>query len=319
MSFQEGSVSEMCRTGDGSRTDSGKGAVPFFGQCRLCPRDCGADRSIGKGACGSDDRLSIAKVMLHFWEEPCISGSNGSGAVFFSGCALHCVYCQNKKISGGGTGERISVERLTEIFFELADRGAENINLVTGDHFIPLIAKAVSAAKESGFDRPFLFNCSGYEKAEALKMLDGLIDVYLPDFKYMEKEPAERYSHAPDYPEAAREALAEMVRQRPHCRFDEKGLIREGVIVRHLLLPGHVMNAKKVLSYLHEAYGDAIYISIMSQYTPMPKTGEAFPELGRRVRRSEYDRLVDYAIKLGIENAYIQDRAVAKESFIPDF
>ena len=288
-------------------------------KCDLCPRSCLADRSNGSGICRSGNMITVARTMLHLWEEPCISGKNGSGAVFFSGCALHCVYCQNNMISEGETGEKISIKRLTEIFFELADLGAENVNLVTGDHFIPLIAKAISAAKQNGFDLPFLFNCSGYEKKESLKLLDGLIDVYMPDFKYMEKEAAERYSHAPDYPEIAKEALAEMVRQHPCCCFDENGLIKEGVIVRHLLLPGHVANAKKVIRYIHNTYGDNIYISIMSQYTPMPSAAKAFPELARRVKRCEYDKLVDYAISLGIENAYIQDRSVAKESFIPDF
>ena len=242
-----------------------------------------------------------------------------AAAVFFSGCSMHCVYCQNILVSEGKIGETVSAEGLTEIFFELTGQGADNINLVTGDHFIPFIAKAVSEAKARGFKKPFIFNCSGYEKKESIRLLEGLVDVYLPDFKYMDTEPALKYSNAPDYPEVAKEALAEMVRQCPVCRFDENGLITEGVIVRHLLLPGHVMNAKKVIRYLHETYGDSIYISLMSQYTPMPGAADSFPELGRRVKKSEYDRLVDYAIRLGIDNAYIQDRSVAKESFIPDF
>ncbi|MBO5552283.1 MAG: 4Fe-4S cluster-binding domain-containing protein, partial [Lachnospiraceae bacterium] len=284
-----------------------------------CPRGCGADRSIEKGICGVSDKLMAARAALHYWEEPCISGSNGSGAVFFSGCALHCVYCQNRNISDGSAGLEISVGRLTEIFFELADKKANNINLVTGDHYIPLIAEAIADAKGRGFDKPFIFNCSGYERVEALKQLDGLIDVYLPDFKYMEAEPAERYSHAPDYPETAGKALDEMVRQCPSCVFDGEGLITRGVIVRHLLLPGHVMNSKKVLKYLHKRYKNTIYISIMSQYTPIVGISDGFPELSRRVKKSEYDRLTDYAIKLGIENAYIQDMTVSRESFIPEF
>lgn len=288
-------------------------------KCNLCPRNCNTDRQLKTGVCGLGSSIKVAKSGLHMWEEPCISGVNGSGAVFFSGCALHCVFCQNITISAGSCGKTVSVNGLKEIFFELLEKGADNINLVTGDHFIPLIAEAVASAKADGADIPFIYNCSGYEKPENLKILDGLIDVYLPDFKYMEAEPADKYSHAPDYPEIAKASLKEMVRQCPHCSFDEKGLIREGVIVRHLLLPGHVMNAKKVLRYLFGTYGDQIYISIMSQYTPMPGISGSFPELGRRVRKAEYDRLVDYAIKLGINNAYIQDRSVADTGFIPDF
>lgn len=287
--------------------------------CNICPRNCNADRQLKTGVCASGLSMTVAKSGFHMWEEPCISGGNGSGAVFFSGCALHCVYCQNIAISAKSCGKTVSVEGLKEIFFELEGKGADNINLVTGDHFIPLIAEAVASAKAAGSAIPFIFNCSGYEKPETLKILDGLIDVYLPDFKYIEAEPSRKYSHAPDYPEAAVSSLKEMVRQRPHCSFDEKGMIKEGVIVRHLLLPGHVMNAKKILRYLSGTYGDQIYISIMSQYTPMPGISDKFPELGRRVSKAEYDRLVDYAIKLGIDNAYVQDRSVADTGFIPDF
>ncbi|MBQ8956113.1 MAG: 4Fe-4S cluster-binding domain-containing protein [Lachnospiraceae bacterium] len=287
--------------------------------CRMCPRMCDADRRVSHGVCGVSDKLKIARAALHFWEEPCISGENGSGAVFFSGCALHCVYCQNSKISDGQAGLEVSVERLTEIFFELACKNANNINLITGDHYIPQIACAIKEARRRGFDKPFIFNCSGYESIDALKGLDGLIDVYLPDLKYMEPEPAAKYSHAEDYPGIAKKAIDEMVRQCPVCRFNEDGLIMGGVIVRHMLLPGHVMNSKKVLKYLYERYKNNIYISIMSQYTPIAGIEERYPELGRRVKKSEYDRLTDYAVKLGVENAYIQDMEVAKESFIPEF
>ena len=287
--------------------------------CRLCPRRCDADRHLSVGCCGVKDKLKAVRAALHYWEEPCISGNKGSGTVFFSGCALHCVYCQNRRISDGSAGLYITVERLAEIFFELAEKNAENINLITGDHYIPLIAEAISAARSRGFEKPFIFNCSGYETVESLRMLDGLIDVYLPDFKYMETELAERFSNAPDYPETAKSAVDEMVRQCPSCSFDSGGCITRGVIVRHLLLPGHVMNSKKVLKYLHEKYKNTIYISIMSQYTPIAGMTDRFPELLRRVRKSEYDRLTDYAIRLGIENAYVQDLTVAKESFIPEF
>ncbi len=253
------------------------------------------------------------------WEEPCLSGEKGSGAVFFSGCSLQCVYCQNRMIALNQAGEEISPERLYRIFLELRDQGAENINLVTGDHFLPQLAGVLKKAKDSGFMLPIVYNCSGYEKAEALKCLEGLVDIYLPDFKYMDPLTAKRYSAAPDYPEIAKKALDEMARQCPVCIFDSEGMMKKGVMVRHLLLPGQVKNAEKVLSYLYETYGDSIWISILSQYTPMPGIGEKYPELDRPVTKREYEKLVDYAIELGIKNAYIQDRKTAKESFIPAF
>lgn len=288
-------------------------------KCMLCPRRCGAERAVLPGVCGVGDKIKIARAALHFWEEPCISGRRGSGAVFFSGCSLHCVYCQNREISNGASGAEIDEERLVRISFELRSKGAHNINLVTGDHYIPQIAKAIIKAREQGFDLPFIFNCSGYETVDMLRLLDGLIDVYLPDFKYMEPELAMRYSGAKDYPEVAKEAIEEMVRQHPVCEFDDDGMILSGVIVRNLLLPSHVMNSKKILEYLFDKYYNNIYISIMSQYTPMTDISNAYPELKRRVKKSEYERLTDYALELGIENAYIQDMTVAKESFIPKF
>ncbi len=288
-------------------------------KCVLCPRSCGADREVSNGLCGAGDKIKIARAALHHWEEPCISGERGSGAIFFSGCTLHCVYCQNREISNGASGAEIDEERLVRIFFELRSKGAHNINLVTGDHYIPQIAEAIIKAREQGFDLPFIFNCSGYETVDTLRLLDGLIDVYLPDFKYMESELAKQYSGAQDYPEIAKEAVEEMVRQKPVCDFDDEGMILGGVIVRNLLLPSHVMNSKKILEYLFDKYYNNIYISIMSQYTPMTYISDAYPELKRRVKKSEYERLTDYALKLGIENAYIQDMTVAKESFIPKF
>ena len=215
------------------------------------------------------------------WEEPCISGENGSGAVFFSGCSLGCAYCQNHDISGGLNGKEITIKRLSEIFFELKEQGANNINLVTPDHFIPQIIEAIDMAKEQGFNLPFVYNCSGYEDIEALKLLDGYIDIYLPDFKYMSAELAARYSRAPDYPEVAKMALAEMVRQvgGDQTTFDEDGIMKRGVIVRHLELPGCIEDSKAVIRYLYKTYGNNIYISIMNQYTPMEGIGEKFPEL----------------------------------------
>jgi len=287
--------------------------------CSLCPRNCNIDRSISTGVCGSSEKIRIARADLHFFEEPCISGKNGSGAVFFSGCSMHCVYCQNDEISHGKSGTDISVKRLTEIFFDLKEKGAHNINLVTGDHFIPEIVDAVKNARDRGLDIPFIFNCSGYEKPDTLKLLQGLIDIYLPDMKYAESTLAEKFSNAPDYPEVSKNAIAEMVRQQPVVKFDSDGMIKSGVIVRNLLLPGHVMNSKMVLRYLYETYGDTIYMSIMSQYTPMKAFPDALKELNRKVKKSEYERLTNYAIDLGITNAYIQDMSASGKDYIPEF
>lgn len=287
--------------------------------CRLCPRECGADRSGGKqGACKSTDKLRVARASLHFWEEPCISGERGSGTVFFSGCSLGCVYCQNQRISGGETGTTITVEELSRLFGLLQEKGAENINLVTPDHFAPLILEALLDAKKSGLGIPVVYNCSGYEKADTLRLLEGHVDVYLTDFKYMDSRLAGRYSHAPDYPARAREALAEMVRQQETPVFDHRGILCRGVILRHLLLPGCVENGRQVVRYAFENYGNRIFYSLMNQYTPCVQE-QAYPELCRRVTRREYNALVDYALELGVENGFIQEGETARESFIPDF
>ena len=207
------------------------------------------------------------------WEEPCISGESGSGAVFFSGCPLRCVYCQNRDIAGAERGIDITVERLAEIFLELAGKGAANINLVTPTHYTPQIIRAVEMARKSGLTIPLVYNCSGYEKVDTLKLLEGVVDMYLTDFKYMDVEAAERYSHAPDYPEVAKAALQEMVRQIGEPVFDEAGMMKKGVIVRHLLLPNHLKNAKGVVQYVYETYGDTVYLSLMNQYTPLARPG----------------------------------------------
>ena len=287
--------------------------------CCLCPRNCSASRSEGMaGFCGMTDRIRAARAALHMWEEPCISGTKGSGAVFFSGCSLRCIFCQNHEIAAGKAGKEISGERLAEIFLELQEKGAANINLVTGTHFAPSIRKALERAREQGLSLPVVYNCGGYESLRTLRMLEGFVDVYLPDFKYMDSQLAEKFSHAPDYPEAAKTALAEMVRQTGPCVFDPEGYIRKGTIVRHLILPGHTRNSKDVLRYLHETYGDRIYISIMNQYTPVRPLPD-YPELNRKVTRREYEKVLDEAVRLGIEKAYIQEGETADESFIPAF
>ena len=296
-----------------------------YAPCTLCPRACHADRTEGQqGRCHVDAQIRVARAALHMWEEPCLSGRSGSGAVFFSGCALGCIFCQNREIASGKAGLVISEARLAEIFLELQEKGANNINLVTAGHYVPQVVRALECAKSQGLRIPIVYNSSGYEKAESLRQLEGLIDIYLPDLKYLTPELAAAYSHAPDYPQYAMEAIAEMVRQQPQAEFmpedrtEASPIMRRGVIVRHLLLPGHVREAKKVVGYLHETYGDQIYISMMNQYTPM---SEKFvdPNLNRRVTKQEYERLLDYAAEIGVENGFYQEGATADESFIPEF
>ncbi len=290
-----------------------------YENCLLCPRKCGINRSTGQtGVCGVSSEIKVARAALHYWEEPCISGKRGSGAVFFSGCSLHCVFCQNREISDGKAGKVISKERLSDIFMELAVKGANNINLVTPGQYIPDIVWAVNDAKSRGMKLPIIYNTSGYENVTELKLLEGIVDVYLPDFKYMDSTLSARYSRAKDYPSVAKQALSEMVRQQPDVVIDDvTGLIQKGVIVRQLLLPGHVNDAKAVLKYLYDTYHDHVYISMMSQFTPIAL--KDYPEINRTVTRREYERLVDYALEIGITNAFIQEGDVAKDSFIPAF
>lgn len=290
-----------------------------YENCLLCPRKCGINRRTGQtGVCGVSSEIKVARAALHYWEEPCISGKRGSGAVFFSGCSLHCVFCQNRAISDGKEGKVISKERLSDIFIELADKGANNINLVTPGQYIPDIVWAVNDAKSRGMKLPIIYNTSGYENVTELKLLEGIVDVYLPDFKYMDSTLSAMYSRAKDYPSVAKQALSEMVRQQPDVVIDDAtGLIQKGVIVRQLLLPGHVNDAKAVLKYLYDTYHDHVYISMMSQFTPIAL--KDYPEINRTVTRREYERLVDYALEIGITNAFIQEGDVAKDSFIPAF
>ena len=290
-----------------------------YENCLLCPRKCGINRSTGQtGVCGVSSEIKVARAALHYWEEPCISGKRGSGAVFFSGCSLHCVFCQNREISDGKAGKVISKERLSDIFMELADKGANNINLVTPGQYIPDIVWAVNDAKSRGMKLPIIYNTSGYENVTELKLLEGIVDVYLPDFKYMDSTLSARYSRAKDYPSVAKQALSEMVRQQPEVVIDDAtGLIQKGVIVRQLLLPGHVNDAKAVLKYLYDTYRDHVYISMMSQFTPIAL--KDYPEINRTVTKREYERLVNYALEIGITNAFIQEGDVAKDSFIPAF
>ncbi len=308
----------------------------YMRDCTLCPRNCHANRLAGRpGICGQTAEIRAARAALHFWEEPCISGSRGSGAVFFSGCNLGCVYCQNFSISQNSSAQGslspeqkdriISPERLAEIFLELQEKGAHNINLVTPTHFIPQIVHALRSAKLQGLSIPIVYNTGSYEKPESLLLLEGLVDIYLPDLKYYSPELALRYSHAADYFDTACAAIAEMYRQTGSPSFADNGehscdmpLMKKGVIVRHLLLPGQTKDSKKILRYLHETYGDHIYISILNQYTPLPHTAE-FPDLNRPVSGEEYARVLRFAERIGICNGFIQEGAAAGEDFIPEF
>jgi len=288
--------------------------------CVLCPRNCQADRRNGRiGYCGESDTLRIARAALHFWEEPVISGKKGSGTVFFTGCNLKCIFCQNASIAESEVGREVSVETLAEIFLKLQGEGANNINLVTASHYVPQMAECIQIARMQGLTIPIVYNTSSYEKPEMLRMLDGLVDIYLPDFKYMDSGLAKAYSKAEDYPEIAKNALKEMVRQTGEPVFDDvTGIMQKGVIVRHLLMPGAVGNAKAVIDYLYDTYGDSIFISLMNQYTPM-KNFEEYPDLNRKVTKREYERVVQYAMDKGVVNAFIQEGETAKESFIPAF
>ena len=267
-------------------------------ECILCPRMCRANRLAGVfGYCGETAEVVVARAALHMWEEECISGEKGSGTVFFSGCNMRCIFCQNYRISRDKDGKVITVERLAEIFLKLKGQGA----------------------KKEGLGLPVVYNTSGYERVETLRMLRGYVDIYLPDFKYMDEGLAGEYSHAPDYPMYAKQALEEMVSQTGAFQMDEEtGLLKKGVVVRHLVLPGKVRNSKEVISYLHETYGNRILISIMKQYTPMPQV-ENHSLLGRRVTKREYNKVVDYALEIGVECGYVQEGEAARESFIPEF
>lgn len=290
--------------------------MDLYENCHLCARNCGINRHETFGYCRETSEIYLSRAALHMWEEPPISGTNGSGTIFFSGCSLSCVYCQNADISRGRSGKSVSVSRLAEIMLELQHKGAHNVNLVTPTHYIPSLAEAIPMARQMGLTIPIVYNTGSYDNVDALRTLSGLVDIYLPDLKYYNTKTAESYSHAGDYPTVAREAISEMYRQVGAPIFDDEGIMRRGMIVRILLLPGRVAEAKLSLKYLMDTYGDNIYVSLMNQYTPMP--GMA-PPLNRKVTREEYHELLDYAEKLGLKNGFTQDFGTASESFIPLF
>lgn len=283
--------------------------------CHLCPRHCAVQRTAdaGSGVCKMGSAAVVARAALHFWEEPCISGERGSGAIFFSGCNLHCVFCQNDSISRQNFGRRISSFELSDIFRSLVEQGAENINLVTATHFIPAVLEAL---KQYRPPVPIVYNCGGYESTETLRSLEGFVDIYLPDFKYALTEPAKRYSAAPDYPETAKAALLEMHRQQPACFYDERGMLQKGMIVRHLILPGNTRNSIAALEWLAKAL-PGVPVSLMAQYLPCGSAAE-FPEINRRITRREYEKVLDRLFTLGLDG-FVQERSSAKKNYIPSF
>lgn len=284
--------------------------------CNLCPRKCDTDRSVSRGFCRVSDTLTAAKACLHFWEEPCIAGYGGAGTIFFSGCNLGCVYCQNADISRGGAGKEITVSRLREIFDELIFQGADTIDLVTPTHYSDLIAEALRAEK---LPVPVVYNTGSYETVEALRNLDGLVDIYLPDYKYADAELAKKLSFAPDYPDVAFAAIKEMYRQTGDYVLDNEGMLQKGVMIRHLVLPGHISNTLDCIDRLTSVFDDTnVLFSLMSQYTP-PKTALPYPELNRRLTEDEYNEAVDYLYLCGIENGFVQELSSAKEEYTPDF
>lgn len=288
--------------------------------CKLCPRECNIDRNEKYGFCGAGNTLKVGRAALHLWEEPCICGKAGSGTVFFCGCPLHCIFCQNYTISNEiDAGKEISADRLSEIFLELQDKDACNINLVTPTQYVPQIIPAIKKARGNGLTLPIVYNTGGYEKVETLRALEGLVDIYLPDLKYVSSALSDRFSGANDYFEKTSLAIAEMFRQVGTPVFDEEtGLMKRGLIVRHMMLPKHLQDSKRVVKYLYDTYGNDIYVSIMNQYTPV-RSFPDFPELNRRVSHKEYNALIDYCISIGIENGFMQEGEAAVASFIPSF
>ena len=290
--------------------------MDYYLKCSLCHRNCNINRYEEKGICNASNNLKIARAALHYWEEPCISGEEGSGTIFFSNCNLKCIFCQNREISTKGFGKEVSIEKLSEICLELQEKGANNINLVTPTHYVPSIIKSIKQAKEKGLKIPVVYNTSTYENIDTIKMLKDIVDIYLPDLKYKDNNLAKKYSNVKDYFKYATENIDEMYKQVGKPIF-ENDLMKKGIIVRVLLLPGHVEDAKEIIKYLYEKYQNNIYISIMNQYTPISKL--KYDNLNRKVTEKEYDELINYAIDLGVENAFVQEGETQSESFIPSF
>lgn len=287
-------------------------------ECKLCPRNCCVDRYISRGGCGAGENIEAARAFLHKWEEPCISGERGSGTVFFTHCNLDCVFCQNYKISHGNHGKEISIDRLVEIFFNLAIEGAHNINLVTPTHYIPQIREALIKSKNMGLKLPIVYNTNAYENVEVLRSLEGLIDIYLPDIKYYNDKLSIKYSKAPSYFTHAQRAIIEMYRQVGKPVFDEEGMMLRGLMIRHLMLPGALFDSKKIVDWVIDNLPKEVYFNIMCQYTPLDRSSN-FPELNKRLNEGHYESLLNYAISKGLENGFMQEFDSAKEEFVPEF
>ena len=292
--------------------------LELYKKCNLCPRNCLVDRTKTLGYCKATDKVKVARSALHYFEEPSISGSNGSGTIFFSNCNLKCCYCQNKEISTDGFGKEITIERLTEMMLELEEKHANNINLVTPTHYVPSIIEAIKLARKKGLSIPIVYNTSGYESVETLKLLEGYIDIYLTDFKYFDNKLGKYLSKCSNYFEVASKALEEMYRQTGKNIFNKDGLMTKGIIVRCLVLPTKSNDTKKIIDYLYKKYQDNIYLSIMNQYTPVNFIKD-YPYLNKTISEDEYNDVIDYAIDLGIKNAYMQEGGTCSESFIPAF
>ena len=291
----------------------------MLSSCKLCPKNCGVNRLKGElGFCRAGNTVKIARASLHHWEEPCISGTKGSGTVFFSNCNLKCVFCQNHEISTHGAGMEVSIDRLSNIFLEQQARGAHNINLVTPTHYAPQIIEAVKLAKEKGLVLPILYNTNSYENVETIKALRGIVDIYLPDLKYFDDKYSIKYSNAPAYFTAATAAIKEMVTQAGEPIFNKEGLIEKGVIIRHLMLPGLLFDSKKIVDFIYNTFGNSVYLSLMNQFTPMHNTYE-FKELNKPLNPKHYESLIDYCVELGVSNGFIQYGGTVSESFVPDF
>jgi len=291
----------------------------LLNSCNLCPRNCKINRNNNEiGFCGATKNVRIAKASLHYCEEPCISGDNGSGTIFFSHCNLKCVFCQNYQISTCNVGIEITIDRLSDIFIELQDKNALNINLVTPTHYVPQIIEAIKKAKKKGLVIPIIYNTSSYENVETIKLLKNYIDIYLPDFKYYDNYYALKYSRAKNYFEVASKAIDEMVNQVSNCVFDNNGIMKKGIIIRHLVLPGLKEDSKKLIKYIYDKYKDKVYISIMNQYTPLDNV-EEYKELNCKLSEDDYNEVINYAIDLGVANGFIQQEGSNNEAFIPDF
>lgn len=288
-------------------------------KCQICPRDCKVNRLLGnKGYCKCDDKIKIALVSTHNYEEPCISGKNGSGTIFFSNCNLNCVFCQNHEISQEGKGVEVSTERLAEIFIEQQDRGVNNINLVTPTMYVYQIIEAIKIARNKGLNIPIIYNSNGYENVETIKLLKGYIDVYLPDFKYYNDILAVKYSKAPKYFEIATEAIKEMINQVGNLVFNDDGIIQKGVIIRHLILPNHIQNSKNILKWIKENLNEDVYVSVMAQYFPTYKAKQ-IDGMDRKINKKEYNEVEKYLYTLDIKNGYMQDLGKHEEEYVPDF